>query len=316
MGKIFSDIVGQDTAVKILTAQLSNDTLSHAYIFLGESGTGKEYIAREFAKYVLCNNQTDDDCDSCKNFAHGAHPDFIFIDGTEGIKIEQVRDAIERIGLSSNLSKRKVLLIKKAENLGIEAANALLKTFEEPPLDSVIILTAISEKSLPETINSRGQKIKLRTIGQEEAKKILLKEYSEEQIDRVIALTEGNLAEAKKYIKDPDKMAAKNEIFSDIEIMLNSRSAIEKFKVIEKYDKTKELDLREFFDIFANIIFRSLAAMLSGVENPTGVGISDDYNAIRLADIATKTLKIYDNLEYNVNLKIALEEIILDNTLN
>jgi DNA polymerase-3 subunit delta' len=316
MGKLFSDIVGQDTAVKILTAQLSNDSLSHAYIFLGENGTGKEYLAREFAKYILCDKHTDDDCDSCKNFSHNAHPDFIYIDGTEGIKIEQVREAIERVSLSPNLSKRKVLLFRKAENLGIEAANALLKTFEEPPLDSVIILTAVSEKSLPETINSRGQKIKLRTIGQEEAKKILLKKYSEEDIDRVLAITEGNLAEAKKYINEPEKMEAKKEIFSDIEILLNSRSAIEKFKVIEKYDKTKELSLREFFDIFSKVIYRSLAAMLAGKEDPTGVGVSDDYTPSRLAGIATKTLKISDNLEYNVNLKIALEEIILDNTLN
>lgn len=316
MGKIFSDIVGQDKAVKILSAQLENDTLSHAYIFLGEGGTGKEYLAREFARFVLCGKHADDGCDSCKNFLHGAHPDFVFIDGTEGIKIEQIREAIERISLSPNLSKRKVLLLRKAENLGIEAANALLKTLEEPPLDSVIILTAVSEKSLPETINSRGQKIKLRTIGQEEAKKILSKDFSQEEINRVVGLTEGNLAEAKRFIANPVEMENRQEMYSDIEILLNSRSVIEKFKIIEKYDKSKELSLTDFFKTFSNILFRILSTTLLNKENETGVCISDNYDLRRLTSMAVKTLNISDNLEYNINLKISLEEIILENTIS
>lgn len=316
MGKIFSDIIGQDTAVKILSAQFRNGTISHAYIFLGENGTGKEYFAREFAKYILCENHTDDECDSCKNFSHGVHPDFIFIDGTDGIKIEQIREAVERVSLSPNLAKRKVLLLKKAENLGIEAANALLKTFEEPPLDSVIILTAVSEKSLPETINSRGQKIKLRSISQQEAKKILIKDFGEEEVDRVVAITEGNLAEAKKFLLNPGEMEDQQEIFSDIEILLNAKSVIEKFKVIEKYDKSKELSLLDFFNKFSSIIFRILSSLLLGKENTTGVSISDDYDIRKLTAIALKTLKISDNLEYNINLKISLEEIILENTIS
>ncbi len=312
MGKLFSDIVGQSTAVKILTAQFESDKISHAYIFIGDEGVGKDYLAKKFSKYLLCPNSKEDDCTNCVNFEKGVHPDYIYIDGRDGIKIEQVKAVIERINLTPSIGKRKILFISRAENLGIEAANSLLKTLEEPPLDSVIILTTISEKSLPQTIISRAQKIKLNSLKKEDIKKILKKKFSDEEINKVINYSEGNIEKILKLLEDPNNLKEKKEKFEDIEIIFNSQSTIEKFKVIEKYDKNK--NLKEFFDLFCYSIYELLSFYIKGEEVKT-VTVAKKYDIYELTRIALKTLKIYSNLEYNVNLKIAMEEIIIENNI-
>lgn len=313
MGKYFSDIIGQKSAVKILSAQLESNNLSHGYIILGPEGTGKEYLARKFSKYILCKSQKGDDCDSCIRFDHDSHPDFILVNGKEGIKIDDVREAIERISLSPNLSSFKVLLFTKAENLGIEAANALLKTFEEPPADSIIILTAISEKSLPQTIVSRGQKIKLNVLNKNDIQDILLREFSKDEIDKVLEYSSGSIGDARKMLADPKILEEKKKYYTDIEKLLLSASVIEKFKIIENYEKEKKL--KDFFDVFAQEVFFAIAREMG---QPVMGVVNDSFRDITLENLALlghKTLKTYQNLEYNINLKLALEEMILENLI-
>jgi DNA polymerase-3 subunit delta' len=313
MGTLFTNIKGQDNAVRVLTAQLENEKLSHAYIFLGSEGTGKEYLAREFAKLILCENRKGDTCDSCKRMDNGSHPDYIVVDGREGIKIDSVREAIERINLSPNLSKKKVLLFTKAENFGIEAVNALLKTFEEPPGDSIIILTAISEKSLPQTIVSRGQKIKLNTLSPKDIKSILEKEFTSEEIDRVITYAGGSIGEAKKLLLSSEKMADKKNLFEDVHKIIGQGTVIEKFKVLEAYEKNKSL--KDLFEVFSQNIFSMISREMSIKTLENNELLADNLELSNLVSIGHKVLKIYDNLQYNINLRLAFEEMILDNLI-
>lgn len=313
MGKYFTDVKGQDSAVKILSAQLSGGNLSHAYIILGPDGAGKEYLAREFARYILCEKGVGDTCASCVRFDHNSHPDFILVDGKNGIKIDEVRGAIERVNLSPNLSKRKVLLFTQAENLGIEAANALLKTFEEPPEDCIIILTALSEKSLPSTIISRGQKIKLTDLNKKDIQDILSREFPEEDIEKVLALSSENIGQARKMLQDQNEYLNLKSIHNDIITLVSSDSVIEKFNIIDAYDKEKKL--KEFFDVFAGHLFKAVAGKVSGDGEKEEKNIFMNLSLSNLASLGHKTLKIYGNLEYNINLKLVMEEMILDNLI-
>lgn len=315
MGKLFSDIVGQKGAVSILTSQLENDQLSHAYLFLGKEGIGKEFLARRFAKYVLCEKRQDDECENCTRFEKGVHPDFIYINGTNGIKIETVRGAIGRVNLSPSLSKYKVLLATSAENMGIEAANALLKTFEEPPIDSIIILTAVSEKSLPETIVSRGQRIKLREIPSEDLKKVFSKNPSKHDLEKIIAYSEGNIGNLKRMIENEDYLFEKEKLVESTEKLLLSKSVVEKFNILESASKDKKIK-----DILSLFLFVALGALKKKIEGRSTEyfdeicgKVADHYSTESLVKTIEKTLKIYENLGYNVNLKLALEEIILEN---
>lgn len=310
MKKIFEEARGQKTAVSILSSQVVSGNLSHAYIFIGKNGTGKEFIAKHFARLILCENGLEDDCTNCQKFEKGVHPDFIKIEGDEGIKIEEIRGLIERINLSPNLSKRKVVLITKAENLGNEAANALLKTFEEPPRDTVIILTAVSEKSVPQTIISRGQKIKFNELSEPELKSILGKEYSDEQIVEVLPYAKGSVGDAFKMLKDSDFLTEKKNLRADALLLFHADSVLDRFKMIESYEKNKKL--RSLFDAFSQIIFDAL----SGSLNKNDSQQLEKHSRGALRSTAKKVLKIYSNLDYNVNLRTSLEEIILQDLTN
>ncbi len=295
----------------MLTAQLAKGNLSHAYLFLGKEGTGKEYLAKEFARYILCPKNTEDECPSCVKYEHGGHPDFIYIDGEEGIKIEQIRQAIERISLSPGLSERKVFLISSAENITSEAANALLKTLEEPPLDSVIILTSSSEKRLPETIISRAQVLKLNMAKGSEIAKVLAKDFDQAEIDRVIRFAEGSIGEAKRLMLDEEAFKEKQKMYDDIQKLVDSEQLVERFKIIEAYDSLKRLD--EFYELFARVIFETL---LSRAGATTEKVLLEEVPLERLVAISKKILKINHDLQYNVSLRVAMEEIALKDILS
>lgn len=313
MAKLFSDIAGQKKAVNILSAHINSGDFSHAYLFLGREGTGKEYLAKEFARYILCEKHTDDACESCRKFEKGAHPDFIYVRGNEGIKIEHIRGAIERIGLSPAMSKKKVCLISKAENMGIEAANALLKTLEEPPADSIIILTSSSEKRLPETIISRSQPIKLSPVGNREITKILSKDFDEAEVDSIIGLSEGSIGEAKKLLLNGEALADKKKLLKDVETLLGSESIIERFKIIEAYENKKRL--RDLFDILSRALFSSIFAHHGEEAVDLSLAIPADMSLGRKVILAKKILKIYRNLDYNVSLRVAMEEMMIKDIL-
>lgn len=303
MDKLFFGVRGQSRAVSILSTQLKSGKLSHAYLFLGKEGSGKEFIAREFSKYILCGANKIDNCLNCVKFAKDIHPDFMHIDGQSVIKIEDIRKSIERINLSPNLSRKKVLLITGVENMGIEAANALLKTIEEPPTDSVIILTAITEKSLPETIVSRSQRIKLNVLKKDDVQLIISEKFGENNLEKIIELSGGSINKAMEMAENSDSLNYNQTLSDDVNILFQSKSIIEKFKIIEKYDKEKNMKL--LLDEYSKVLFRKVAVIISN---------NDD--ASRYVDIGKETLKIYSNLDYNVSLRISLEKIILKEHVN
>ncbi|MBW6431930.1 hypothetical protein K0A96_01955 [Patescibacteria group bacterium] len=306
---LFSNIKGQGRVIGVISSHLKEDNLSHSYLFLGGDGCGKEYLSKEFARHILCGNKKEDRCPSCLKFETGSHPDLFFIDGKDGIKIDQVRDVIEKVNLTPSFSEKKVLLITKLENMGIEAANALLKTLEEPPRDTVILISAKSERVIPETIISRSQVLKLNKLSQDQVRDILIKDYPEERVTKVISISGGGLGESLELLSNPAYFKKKKTVFGDAVALITSSSLLEKFKIIEEYDKKKEI--KELFRVYVGIIQNLIAGNTS--ETPWVV---DNIKTERIQRISQKILKIYANLEYNVSLRIALEDIILEDDFN
>jgi len=135
--------------------------LAHAYLFIGPSDIGKGETALAIAKLINCEQKQGDTfcdaCPTCIKINTGNHPDIMIIDNGygEAIKIEKIRELFNQSKLRSFIAAKKVFIIKNIENMTLEAANAFLKTLEEPPANSLLLLTtSVPEKNL-DTIKSR-----------------------------------------------------------------------------------------------------------------------------------------------------------------
>jgi DNA polymerase-3 subunit delta' len=156
---MFGDIWGQEAACGVLAQNVARDKVASAYLFTGPRGTGKTKAAMAFANALLCRSGDERPCGACracKMFAAGSHPDFLGVtpDGVM-IKIEQVRDTIAALGLKSYMGGRKACVMREAEAMNRTTANAFLKTLEEPPGDTVLILVSSNPSMLLPTIVSR-----------------------------------------------------------------------------------------------------------------------------------------------------------------
>lgn len=194
-------MVGNEHIVEFLTKNIADDKAAGVYIFYGADGLGKNTAAKYFSQILLCDNGKPADT--------RPHGDFHVIEKKEdkkNISIEQIRDFIRTISLSSFLNSYKVGIIKDAHFLSEEAANALLKTLEEPNAKVIIILITSDIDALPATIVSRSQILRFHPV-----KTDLIYDYllNEKKVPRSAAknfskLSAGRPALAVKFLEDKD----------------------------------------------------------------------------------------------------------------
>lgn len=168
----FRDLIGHERPTAILKAALLYDRVAHAYLFYGEDGIGKRLAAVRFAQAINCDTEVGPDgpdacgaCRSCRQIDALTHPDFLLIlpdqkQANPQIKIEQIRELDHQLIYRPLIGQRKVCLIDEADRMTLGAANALLKTLEEPPAHSLILLVTSRPFALPATIRSRCQSLR------------------------------------------------------------------------------------------------------------------------------------------------------------
>lgn len=152
-----------------LTERVRQHSLPHAILVTGPIGSGKVGFTTAFAQALLCEKPDSTltacgQCRSCQQFLSQSHPDFYRISPEEdarSIKIDQIRELRERFTLASHRPGYRVAIISPADALNTAAANSLLKTLEEPPAQTVLILLSHQPSLLPATIRSRCQRIAL-----------------------------------------------------------------------------------------------------------------------------------------------------------
>lgn len=153
------------------------ERLPHALLLTGPAGLGKLHLARAFAAALLCRSPAADGtacggCSACKLLAAGTHPDFHPLTPPEEsrqIKVDQVRGLCAEMAMKSQFGGFKVALVAPAERMNVNAANGLLKTLEEPPPLSLMMLVSDRPALLPATIRSRCQPLPLRLPPRAEA---------------------------------------------------------------------------------------------------------------------------------------------------
>ena len=154
-----------DKAWSVFQSSLNSDKLPHAILIHGPEGTGKRALAERMLERLVCTDAGETACGACRScslFRSGAHPDWFLLEPEEGkhqIGIDQVRETIAALTLTASFSPYKLALITPAEAMNNHSANALLKSLEEPPGDTIMILVSHDASRLPVTIRSRCQSI-------------------------------------------------------------------------------------------------------------------------------------------------------------
>lgn len=254
---MFDKIIGNDKIKEMLYKSVKDKKTSHSYLFVGIEGIGKKEIAKEFAKMLLCinNNKYCNTCKSCIEFDSNNNPDFLYIepDGNS-VKIEQIRYIQRKIQEKPIISNKKVYIINDADKMTTEAQNCLLKTLEEPPEYSTIILIGSNENMFLSTIKSRCMIIHFSKIEDEKIRKYLEEKYELKDIStNMLEIFQGSIGKAI-LLKD------KKEQYEKIELIIKSlrqKSIIDILNMSEILYKSKE----EIFDIleYINVILIKLS---------------------------------------------------------
>ncbi len=182
-----AELVGQNHIVRTLRNAVALNRVAHAYLFYGPRGTGKTTTARILAKAMNCLHEDVEQrpcnvCSNCMAINNGSTPDIIEIDAASNRGIDDIRELRDRVRFAPTQLDTKVYIIDEAHQITGAAANAFLKTLEEPPGHSVFILATTDPEELLPTIVSRCQRYEFRRIDADSMRQRLLSVADAEQI--------------------------------------------------------------------------------------------------------------------------------------
>lgn len=216
MSDIFDGIFGQPRVREFLRASIASGRVSHAYLFTGPAGSNKTAAAYAFAQAILCKDHGCRTCDDCRRIERRKHPDVHFYtpEGAQGYLIEQIREIVSGVSLAPIRAKGKVYILDRVDLLGVSAANAFLKTLEEPVEGVTFILLGRTREVVLPTIVSRCQVVPFRHIPAREAAGILSQKtgVTPEQARIAIEACNGSITRAMTFAKSAERAEFRTRI--------------------------------------------------------------------------------------------------------
>ncbi|MDW5300589.1 MAG: DNA polymerase III subunit delta' [Sedimentibacter sp.] len=318
---LYSQVAGQEEIKISLIKSINNSQVSHCYIFEGPKGMGKYDLALIFAQSLLCSDFHEEPCNVCSNcikMNSMNHPDLHIVNQEEStIKRESIDELIESIYKKSYESNRKVYIIKDAHLMTTQAANTFLKTLEEPPGDSVMILLTTNINLLIPTITSRCQIVKFRNISKETIKTYLNEHFNTEEdiADLAANYSKGILNKAVNIVNGNDSILKKREeIIKVFDKIINTDSEII-YEVENYFEENKDnIDLIiETIMLWIRDIIFVQNNMEDLVINKDFVNIAKQYSESMRADsdIIEYLQNTSENIKSNVNYKLAIDNMLL-----
>ncbi|EAJ6153126.1 DNA polymerase III subunit gamma/tau [Campylobacter lari] len=275
--KNFNELVGQNTVSTSLKYALENNRLAHAYLFSGLRGSGKTSSARIFSRALVCEKGPSanpcGECSQCLSSLSGSNIDIIEMDAASHRSLEDIQELIEQVKYAPSLARFKIFIIDEVHMLTPQAANALLKTLEEPPSYVKFILATTDPLKLPATVLSRTQHFRFKQISIHDILNhlewILEKEninYEKEALKLIARSGNGSLRDTLTLL-DQAIVYCQNHIQTQkITVMLGflDPSKIEEFyQAILASDKDKVLEfLKEFEDYEASNVIDEMIFFL------------------------------------------------------
>ena len=307
-------IIGHHQILKQLYHAIASNRVAGAYLFVGVANVGKETVALNFAKSINCRTSDEGACGtclSCRKADDGNHPDLQIIRPSGAwIKIDQIRELQKRIIYRPLEGVRKVYILTEAERMNLEAANCLLKTLEEPPADSGLILLTTNLDALLPTIRSRCQIIPFHPLVVSELAGHLMERFDIDQSQalRVAATTGGAVGKALTLLQDG---ASFEEEIPEIMIANNRLDA---FRIAEKWTQQPEA-LDHLVTWYRDLVLLHQGApadLLTHVHHVEQLEqLTARYSRLQLQSAIKAIFETKAMLQRNVNATLALEVLAL-----
>ncbi len=317
-------VIGHEWAVAHLSRALTHGRMRHAYLITGPDQVGKTTLARAFAAALNCTGAPAPcgQCRACTLIAKDAHPDVTLIAAEAGgniLKIDQVRALQQTLALRPFEARYRVAILRNFHQANPAAANALLKTLEEPAPNVVLLLTAISADLLLPTIVSRCQPLHLRPLPLQTVYQALIQRWgaSPEQAQTLARLSGGRIGWAIRALADSSLLALRQEALTALNSLLQS-SRRERFALVERLPQDKQT-LTEILGIWQSF-WRDVLLAATGSRAPvTNYDYAGQITALALEAGQEKTERALlatnrtlDYLTRNANTRLALEVLALE----
>jgi DNA polymerase III subunit delta' len=331
-------IAGNEAVVAGLERALAENRLAHAYLINGPAHTGKHRLAIDLAKALNCQGSDPpcSVCTSCRRIEAGLHPDVEIVDigglcdesdhdhardGSKDIKICQIRRVERIVALKPFEGRNRVIIIERADSLNAYAADALLKTLEEPPEQVVIVLLSVEPASLPETIVSRARRIVLTSLPTGRIREELIGRGIEpERATLLSRLSDGRIGWAIAHAGDQTLLDERDEQLAQLDALLRERLAVRMRLAAE----LAALFGRSRDDVYARLelwtgYFRDLLLVSEGCEDLVAgtdrlAGMRKVVGGLAPAAIVKALAAFRDcrrQLENNANARLALEVLLM-----
>ena len=310
-------IIGHNQIIEQLQQTVASERIAGAYLFVGPTGVGKEMVARYFAQLIFCQQDAQPPivcgtCLACRKVDSGNHPDLQFI-RPEGslLKIGQIRELQRQVIYEPLEASRKVYILTDVDRMNPEAENCLLKTLEEPPAASVLILLTSNVQALLPTTRSRCQILQFHPMPTQELAEILVNRFSvaPEQATTLAIAADGAIGKALTQLEKGDSLT------EEVPKILRETNRIAAFRLAEDFKNNPET-LGELVTWYRDLLFLQQGAPSELITHIYSVdelrAIVPRYSRLRLQQAIQTIFDTKSLLENtNTNATLALEVMCL-----
>ena len=321
----FKAVIGQEHLKEHLQNAIAGGKVSHAYLIEGEIGSGKEFIAKTFVRILQCERGREEacgECRSCKQIDSKNHPDVIWVTHEKpgSIGVEDIRGQIVNdIEIKPYYGPKKVYIINEAELMTTQAQNTLLKTLEEPPSYSLIILLTTNAKALLPTVLSRCINLHMKPVEDKKLEEYLMqvKKLPDYKAKVCAAFARGNMGKAKALAESEDFEKLKDEAVSLLKY-IHEMEVAEIMSAIKNINDYK-FDINNYIDIIT-VWFRDVL-LFKATMDVNSLIFKDEIQTIKkiagrssyegLENILESLQKAQIRLNAKVNFELTMELLFL-----
>ncbi len=316
------ETIGHEWAVAYLQKTIETNRIAHTTLFTGPAKIGKTHLALRFAAALHCHSDGQRPCGRCRSCLEtlaGAHADLLMIEPDKGrVKIDQVRRIQHELALRPYNSPWRVCVVSGFETTTTEAANALLKTLEEPPAHAILLLTALDPGLLLPTIVSRCRMLSMRPVATHTIAEALIERY---QIDpkratEIAQLSAGRVGWAIRACEDPSMLEQRD---TDVQTLLElvDKGPAARLRVAEELAKRDDVHPAVFE---WQLVWRDIMLLAAGCDDRLVVNQRQLPRLRRLAETtgleparaaAASAQDVVRQISQNVNARLALETMLL-----